>query len=458
DAERLALAYRDADAVDRLDVADHLAHHAALDREPDLQVIRLDHHRRLRLQRGRIGLRHGGEQRARVGMLRPFKHIRDRTGLDDLAVLHHAHDVGDLTHDSEIMGDEQHRHAEARLQLFQQREDLRLHGHVERGGRLVGDQQIRLVRKRHRDHDALALPAGELVGIAREPFFRIGNADLAEQLDDAPARRHAGEIAVQQQDFADLLLDGVERIERGHRLLENDRDVVAADVADLALRQAEQLLPLEVDRAGRMARRRIGQQLHHGERGHRLARAGFTDQRHGLALLQLERDAIDREQLPLALTEGDGEIADGEERCESVHDAHPNVLRGSNASRTASPMKISSESMKATVMKPHSPSQGAWMFALPCESNSPSEDEPGGRPKPRKSSAVRVITEDETMNGRNVMVATIPFGNRWRNMILAFDTPSARAAWMYSKLRPRKNSARTRPTSDTHENSSRMPS
>ncbi len=43
-------------------------------------------------------------------------------------------------------------------------------------------------------------------------------------------------------------------------------------------------------------------------------------------------------------------------------------------------------------------------------------------------------------------------------MMVAFDTPSARAAWTYSKLRPRRNSARTRPTSDTQENSSRMPS
>ena len=62
------------------------------------------------------------------------------------------------------------------------------------------------------------------------------------------------------------------------------------------------------------------------------------------------------------------------------------------------------------------------------------------------------------MNGRNVMVATIAFGNRWRNMMVRFETPSARAAWMYSKLRPRRNSARTRPTSDTHENNSNMPS
>ena len=56
------------------------------------------------------------------------------------------------------------------------------------------------------------------------------------------------------------------------------------------------------------------------------------------------------------------------------------------------------------------------------------------------------------------MVATIAFGSRWRNMMTALETPSARAAWMYSKLRPRRNSARTSPTSDTQENSSRMPS
>src|ERR1700681_4957671 len=142
----------------------------------------------------------------------------------------------------------------------------------------------------------------------------------------------------------------------------------------------------------------------------------------------------------------------------SMRAAHLNVLRGSNASRTASPMKISSDSMIATAKKPVKPSHGAWTLALPCDSNSPSDGEPGGNPKPRKSSAVSVITDDDTMNGRNVMVATMAFGNRCRNMITALDTPSARAAMMYSKLRPRRNSARTRPTSETQENSSRIPS
>src|ERR1700726_4415358 len=121
-------------------------------------------------------------------------------------------------------------------------------------------------------------------------------------------------------------------------------------------------------------------------------------------------------------------------------------------------MKISSDSMMATAKKPVKPSHGARTLALPCDSNSPSDGEPGGKPKPRKSSAVSVITDDDKMNGRNVMVATMALGRRWRNMMTRLDTPSARAAWMYSKLRPRRNSARTRPTSDTQENSNKMPS
>src|SRR6266853_1021212 len=142
----------------------------------------------------------------------------------------------------------------------------------------------------------------------------------------------------------------------------------------------------------------------------------------------------------------------------SMCPAYLNVLRGSNASRAASPMKIRSDSMIATAKNPVKPSQGACTLALACDSSSPSDGEPGGRPKPRNSSAVSVITDDDTMNGRNVMVATMAFGNRWRNMITALETPSARAAVKYSKLRPRKNSARTRPTSDTQENNRRMPS
>ncbi len=49
----------------------------------------------------------------------------------------------------------------------QQLEDLGLDRDVERGRRLVGDQQIRLARERHRDHHALPHAARELVRVGR---------------------------------------------------------------------------------------------------------------------------------------------------------------------------------------------------------------------------------------------------------------------------------------------------
>ena len=60
------------------------------------------------------------------------------------------------------------------------------------------------------------------------------------------------------------------------------------------------------------------------------------------------------------------------------------------------------------------------------------------------------------MNGMKVSVATMALGSKCRNIMVSVPTPSARAASTYSKLRARKNSARTTPTSDTHENSSKM--
>ena len=76
--------------------------------------------------------------------------------------------------DAEIVRDEQQRQVERRLHVAQQIEDLRLDRDVERGRRLVGDDQRRLAGQRHGDQHALAHAAGELVrvvvGRARSGF------------------------------------------------------------------------------------------------------------------------------------------------------------------------------------------------------------------------------------------------------------------------------------------------
>ena len=122
----------------------------------------------------------------------------------------------------------QQRHPHLALQLVEQRQDLRLDRDVERGGRLVGDQQLRPAGERHGDHRALALPARELVRIARR---RAAPARGCRSARAARRRAHAPRSAqrlVQRQHLGDLVADRVERIERRHRLLEDHRDARAA--------------------------------------------------------------------------------------------------------------------------------------------------------------------------------------------------------------------------------------
>ena len=94
----------------------------------------------------------------------------------------------------------------SRAEALDQRDDLRLHRDVERGGRLVGDDQLRLGAERERDHDALAHAAGEFVRIGVDALLRRGNADLGEQIDGALARRGRREIGM-----------GLDRLDRSGR-------------------------------------------------------------------------------------------------------------------------------------------------------------------------------------------------------------------------------------------------
>ena len=60
-------------------------------------------------------------------------------------------------------------------------EDLGLHRRVEPCRRLVEDQQRGILRERHRDHDALLHPAGELVRVAGHHRARVGDLNAHER-------------------------------------------------------------------------------------------------------------------------------------------------------------------------------------------------------------------------------------------------------------------------------------
>ena len=107
------------------------------------------------------------------------------------------------------------------------------------------------------------------------------------------ARRAPRSAAMAQDGLDDLVADGEARIERGHRLLEDHRQPVAAQVAQGLVGHLEQIEAVEPDRAGDLGRV-FRQQPHDGERRHALAAAGFADQAERRAVGDAEVDAIDR--------------------------------------------------------------------------------------------------------------------------------------------------------------------
>ena len=98
--------------------------------------------RRARAPR-RIGDRHGGQQLARVRVLRIVEDRGARADLDDLAEIHHRDAVADALDHGHVVRDEEIGEPELRLQVEHQVEHLRLDRHIERRNRLVGDDQLR---------------------------------------------------------------------------------------------------------------------------------------------------------------------------------------------------------------------------------------------------------------------------------------------------------------------------
>lgn len=140
--------------------------------------------------------------------------------------------------------------------------------------------------------------------------MRFGDAHQFQQLQGTPGGDLAGKSLVQAKHFVDLFLDAVQRVQRGHRLLEDHRDAVATNVPQGLFLEGQQVSLGVVDGAAGVARQRVGQQAQDRVRGHRLARSAFADQGQGFATLDIKADVIDHAVVMLAGDELDAEVAD----------------------------------------------------------------------------------------------------------------------------------------------------
>ncbi len=240
--------------------------------------------------RRRVRHRHRRQQRARIGMVRAGEQRAPVRQLDDLAEIHHRHAVRQVLDDGQVVADEQQRQAQLILQIDQQVDDLRLHRHVQRGDRLVADDQVGAGGQGAGDADALALAAGEFVRIAADRIAR--QLHLVHQQLDAfgqlAAAAHDAEIDQRLgQDVAHLHA----RVQRGERVLEHHLHA-PPQRPQLPGRQVVDALAVQIDFA-------VGDRIEPQDRlaDGGLAAAGLAHQRQGFAAVDRERHAVHRVDL-----------------------------------------------------------------------------------------------------------------------------------------------------------------
>ena len=203
----------------------------AVDRGKPLAVVA---HPRDRVQQG-LG----------IGMGRSIEDLRHRPQLDHPPGIHHRELVAHLGDDAEIVGDEDQSEAMLALQVAQQVQVLRLDRQIEAGGRLVGDQQARLARDADGADDALAHAARHLVRVLRDPRLRRRDAHRLQKV-DRPAPGGGARGALMHPDrLGDLVADREQRVQRGHRVLQDHRDALAAHMPHLLVGFEDEIFALE---------------------------------------------------------------------------------------------------------------------------------------------------------------------------------------------------------------------
>jgi len=134
-----------------------------------------------------VGIGDRADQQLRIGMLGIAHDVLGSTGLGDHAAIEHDDVLADLIGRGQIVCDVNQRDSKFLVKLAQVAQDGRSQRGVDHRDRLIGDDNSWTDQKCARHHDALALPAAQLVRIAAERLFRP-QTDGAQGFRDHPPR------------------------------------------------------------------------------------------------------------------------------------------------------------------------------------------------------------------------------------------------------------------------------
>ena len=168
-------------------------------------------------------------------------------------------------------------------QLGEQLEDLRLRRDVERGGGLVGDEHLRPVGQRHREHHPLAHAARELVRVARAPAAPRARSrprsSSSTHRGPAAAARRARVHRIASATWSPTRCTGLSAVIGSWNTIARSRPRTSRYCV---FGEPDERPAVEPDVAVGDPPGRVDEP-HHRQRGHRLARARLADDRDRLA-------------------------------------------------------------------------------------------------------------------------------------------------------------------------------
>src|SRR5829696_199085 len=248
-----------------------------------------------------------GEQGLGVGMQRVAVELVAGRHLYHHAEVHNPILVGDVFDHREVVGDEQVGQVPLPLEHLQQIDDLRLDRDVQRRDGLIGHDKVWVDGECPGHTDSLPLAARELVRVAVGVFLAQTNR-LQELVHALGALLRAVGQVVDVYALGDDVAYDHTRVQGGLGVLKDHLHLAVESPALIALGLVDVLAPEE-----HLATRRLVKPDQHPSRG-RLAAARFADQAERLALIDLERDPVDRLKVHPADLEVLLEVFDLEQR------------------------------------------------------------------------------------------------------------------------------------------------
>lgn len=236
----------------------------------------------------------GVDESPRVRVARMAEELGGRGVFHDPAEVHDGDPFAEVLDNGEIVGNQQVGKAQLALQLLEESKDLGLDGDIERGDRLVENEQPRFEGEGPGNPDALPLSTRELVGIAL-PLARVEPYPL-HQFDD-PFLAGAGlpVLGEAREGKAENPGDRLARIQGGVGVLEDHLHFRAQPAQPLAV-ESPQFPAAVVDGAARG-----GEQTQEKLAGGRFSATGLPDQPEGLPLLETQGNTVDRGEFPARL-------------------------------------------------------------------------------------------------------------------------------------------------------------